>query len=129
MTCVRLYDPPTLAVTLANTATALTPGGRHSRLGPAMPRSSQHLHEHCALLTALRIDSDHVASTHLFQHDSSQQAVAAAEVDAPALRHAVLNDLRDLNRAPQSGCWLERVYLKKPDEQVPSHSNCSSCSS
>ncbi len=42
MTCVRLYDLPTLAATLANTATALTPGGRNSVRphGTGMPRAA-----------------------------------------------------------------------------------------
>ncbi len=58
MTCVRLYDPPTLAAALANTATALPPRGRNSRLGTALRRSSLLLTATFALLPAFAIGAD-----------------------------------------------------------------------
>ena len=81
-------------------------------------------------LGGIWIDPDQITRADFFQNDSGQQTIATPEVQAAArwktLRHYVV----DLNRTPKRRRGLERVLVKKSDEQVAiQRSSSSSCAS
>ena len=67
----------------------------------------------------IRVDADELAPSNLLQDDPGEQPVATSEVKASAIGQAVRNQLIHLDRAPQCRGRLERVLVKKTNEQLP----------
>lgn len=73
----------------------------------------------------IRIYPDNLARSNLFQDDSSEQSVATSEVEPSPIWKTVRDDLADLDRTPERSGRLERIFLKKPDEEVASQAGTS----
>jgi hypothetical protein len=69
-------------------------------------------------LGGIWIDPDQITRADFFQNDSGQQTIATPEVQAAASWKTLRHHVVDLNRTPKRRRGLERVLVKKSDEQV-----------
>jgi len=112
-------NPIKAGVSLRHT---VTPDGMNCRIDPKLSRLRG--------LRGVGIDSDHLARPGSLQDDPREQPVTTAEVKAAALWQTVFHKLINLDSPPKRRRGLERVLVKKSDEQVAiQRSSSSSCAS